>query len=89
MIPVRYKAGEPRVVSSDKRLNAGHPLVGTPCPACDVPLAPGEPVALVYIGPGPDPEDQEKEREGRWFTGAAVVVHVACAGVGTDAGGDS
>lgn len=64
MIPVRYKAGEPRVVST-KTIEHDHPLYGTTCPACDRPFWNGSlgidrfpgpvAVALVYIGPGDDP----------------------------------
>lgn len=79
MIPVRAQCLP--TVTATRELQAGHPLVGASCPACDGRLRAGDLLALVYIGPGANPEDQVKARAGRWHTGAAVAVHAACAGV--------
>lgn len=59
---------------------AGHPSVGTPCPACHDPFDVGDYTTLVTLGPGNDPEAQERARQGRPYNAVAVEVHYTCAG---------
>jgi len=75
MIPVRAR-GLPTVI----RTYPSSTIYQDDCPACDQPFG-DESIATVHIGPGPNPDDQVKAREGRWHTGAAVIIHAACAGV--------
>lgn len=64
-------------------LQPGHPLVtdGWPCPACNATLGAGDRVVPVLLGPGDDPDAQAKAQAGRWYSGAVVMVHAACAGL--------
>lgn len=64
---------------------AGHPSVGTLCPACLVPLQEGDFTTLVALGPGDDPEARERARAGRPYNAMAVEVHAACAGLTPEA----
>lgn len=81
MIPVRYSTADDRTLRTFDPLADDHPLVGVPCPACDIPFDPGDRVTLVYVGPGDDPDDQQRFRAGRVHTGAAVALHPLCAGI--------
>jgi hypothetical protein len=62
----------------------GHPGVGKPCPACQVPFKVGDYTTLVTLGPGDDPESQEKAKRGLAYRAVAVEVHWACATGGTE-----
>lgn len=70
-----------RLVRGERGLTAGHPLAGTPCPACSDPLLVGQPLGLLALGPGDDPEDQRKWAEGLVIDAPAVALHAACAGL--------
>jgi hypothetical protein len=74
VIPVRVPAGTRPALASDRRFPVppGHPMHGTPCPACDLPLGYGATV-LVLIGVDPGPAGAAR--------GKAVAVHAFCAGV--------
>lgn len=63
----------------DHPLDAKHPLVDLPCPACHYPFDEGDVVTLVVLGPGDDKEEQMKCRSGRPYNAVAVAVHTACA----------
>jgi len=78
LIPLRQQ-GTPAGVMGPKSLSADHFMVGLPCPACLEPLAEGEPIALVPIGPGEDEDDRAKARAGGWHSGSSVATHWACA----------
>lgn len=57
-------------------------MAAFPCPACDERLANGQPVVFVFVGTCP-----EYRKPAGWTTGAAVVVHKACAGNGAPVAG--
>lgn len=78
MIPVRVESSSPITTTGGIRppMDPSHPLAETPCPVCDGPLT-IEPITMVLVG-----IDPETRAEGKtWCTGAAVVVHAACAGL--------
>lgn len=52
--------------------------VGLPCPACQVPLASGDLVATLQLGPGADPVAREACRAGQPFTAVMTELHWAC-----------
>jgi len=56
----------------------GHPGIGRPCPACDVPFAEGDYTALVALGPGDDAEAQQRRDDARPYNAVAVEVHWDC-----------
>ena len=58
-----------------------HPSAAVPCPVCDGSLTEA-PVTLVFVGIDP----QSRTDAGAWCTGAAVVVHAACAGLDVETG---
>ena len=74
IIPVRVPATARPVLAGERRFPVppGHPLHGTPCPACDLPLGYGATV-LVLIGIEPGP--------GGAVRGKGIAVHASCAGV--------
>lgn len=80
-IPIRWHIYEDRIPKVFPEVVETHPLAEVPCPACGYPLANGEPVALLVLGPGADPEAQAKCRRAAWFTAAGIALHAACAGV--------
>lgn len=53
--------------------------IGRPCPACEVPLAPGDMVAVVVLGPGRDLAARLNAKAGLPYEGRAIEVHWACA----------
>jgi hypothetical protein len=53
--------------------------VGEPCPACTVPLADGDTVAVRALGPGADPLARANARAGQPYQAVAVELHWACA----------
>jgi hypothetical protein len=59
-------------------LSATHPAVGLVCPACSVPLAVDDYVALVLVGPGADTEARARRDVGRAYNAVGVVVHWEC-----------
>ncbi|QDY06144.1 hypothetical protein FJK98_02340 [Micromonospora sp. HM134] len=75
MIPIRVPANATVHTQGIRTLRPEHHLHGQDCPVCDGQLG-GEPVVLVYVGAHVD----DRATSG-WMTGAAVVVHAACAGV--------
>lgn len=55
------------------------PAVGEVCPGCRKPIAAGEAITLVPIGPGEDEEEREKARTpGRFYNAVAIVAHYPC-----------
>lgn len=58
--------------------DAGHPGIGTECPACHVPFAAGDFTTLVVLGPGADAEARERCRAGRAYDAVAIEVHWSC-----------
>lgn len=52
--------------------------VGEPCLACRVPLADGDMVAVLVLGPGADPAERFKARHGIDYNAQAVELHWAC-----------
>jgi len=77
-IPLRQR-GIPEGASLAKTIDVGNPLVDALCPACEIPLEPGDKVALVPLGPGPDADDRERARNNRWHSGRSAAVHWSCA----------
>lgn len=75
MIPVRVRADLKPILANERRfsIEPGHPLAGERCPACDQPLS-GSPSVMVLVGYHPD----DRKPSG-WTSGAAVMVHEACA----------
>lgn len=53
--------------------------IGRPCPACQVPLAEGDMVAVVQLGPGANPGERAKAAAGLPFECVCADVHWACA----------
>jgi hypothetical protein len=53
--------------------------VGQPCPACRIPLAAGDMVAVLILGPGLDPAARANAAAGLPFEGVVTEVHWACA----------
>lgn len=53
--------------------------VGQNCPACGVPLAAGDMVAVVVLGPGADPAARAAARGRLPYNAVAVEIHWACA----------
>lgn len=68
-----------------RRVVCGQEVIRTPsprdgaCPACGEPIAEGEPIAPIRIGPGADPEQRFKARRGWAYDSAGIAVHWACA----------
>ena len=52
--------------------------VGQPCPACHEPLAKGDMVAVIPLGPGPDPKARHNARAGYPFEAVVIEIHWAC-----------
>jgi hypothetical protein len=52
--------------------------IGVPCPACQVPLAQGDMVAVLILGPGADPAARAACLAGQDYQGVAVELHWAC-----------
>ncbi len=52
--------------------------VGQPCPACQVPLATDDFVAVIPLGPGPDPKARHNARAGYPFEAVVIEIHWAC-----------
>lgn len=77
MIYVRWRAGEPRRVSTFPPLSADHPSVATACVVCSTTLGTDAPVTLVAVGPLDD-EARERHDAGRWFNAGAAAVHEDC-----------
>lgn len=53
--------------------------VGQNCPACGVPLADGDQVAVLALGPGADPDARAKARAREPYTAVVVELHWSCA----------
>lgn len=53
--------------------------IGQDCPACGVPLAAGDMVMVVPLGPGPDPEARAAARSGLPYQAVVVELHWPCA----------
>lgn len=68
---------------------ADHPSVGLRCPACGDPLAAGDYIKAITLGPGKDPEARELARTGQPYTAVVIEVHWACATGGDDVDGDA
>jgi hypothetical protein len=68
--PAPVPAAAPSVVSESE--------IGVPCPACGVPLAQGDRVAVLVLGPGADPTARAACRAGQDYQGVAVELHWAC-----------
>lgn len=77
VIPVRVPADAKPVLASERRFAAhrGHPIDIHPCPVCGLPL--GDRVTVLILA-GIEPSDRKPDG---WTTGAAIMVHAACAGV--------
>lgn len=52
--------------------------IGVPCPACLVPLATGDMVAVLLLGPGADPVARAAALAGEAYDAVAVEMHWAC-----------
>lgn len=52
--------------------------VGQPCPACRVPLAANDWVAVLPLGPGPDPQARVNARAGMPYQAVVIEIHWAC-----------
>jgi hypothetical protein len=52
--------------------------IGQPCPACQVPFAAGDQVAVLVLGPGGDPAARAACLAGQAYQGVAIELHWAC-----------
>jgi hypothetical protein len=76
MIPIRVPAGLSLHTEGGVRTaQPDHWVYEADCPVCDERIA-DRPYTLVFVGIAP-----EDRKPGGWTTGAAVVVHAACAGL--------
>lgn len=83
MIPVRLPADLQVVLASERRffLDRDHATYEMVCPVCDQTCGNDQGRACVLVFVGINSRNREEDPQGRYTTGAGILVHADCAGV--------